>query len=173
MAVEKQCPQGHMAAMVPARASVACDECGATMVTATKSAYDMAKEFATDPANVGKVMALLRELGGWSAGHRLFGPEVFKESDTMPMVAVFYRTHKSGNTHKSTIYEPGTGRRLDAVRGVHGLDVLRTLCGWYGVTFRTFFGRGSQAEEYDKVLRGHLARVENTAGVANAPHNMM
>lgn len=117
--------------------------------------------FATDPENRRKVLALVRATGGHAAGHTFYSPSIFRTSGTEPMLRAFCHNHAAG-TGKQAIFD-NDGNPVDHLVGIHGLELLRTLCDWYGLSYQDFHGRGTQAEECYNVLVRHLS-AEMLAG---------
>lgn len=86
-------------------------------------------------------------------GHTIYKPSVYTDHFDLPDSLV--RTFKSNtSSHKSTIYA-NDGSIIPEVEGVYNLSFLEWLVhelGLYDLT-RDYNGRGSQAQEYVRVLR--------------------
>lgn len=86
-------------------------------------------------------------------GHTIYKPSVYTDHFDLPDSLV--RTFKSDtSSHKSTIYA-NDGSIIPEVEGVYNLSFLEWLVrelGLYDLT-RDYNGRGSQAQEYVRVLR--------------------
>ena len=86
-------------------------------------------------------------------GHTIYKPSVYTDHFDLPDRLV--RTYKSDTSdHKSTIYA-NDGSIIPELQGVYNLSFLEWLVrelGLYNQT-RDYNGRGSQAQEYVRVLR--------------------
>lgn len=86
-------------------------------------------------------------------GHTIYKPSVYTDHFDLPDSLV--QTYKSDTSnHKSTIYA-NDGSIIPELEGVYNLDFLRWLVSAVGVydLTRDYNGRGSQAQEYVRVLR--------------------
>ena len=95
-----------------------------------------------------QVERIARAIG--ADGHTIYPVEDFAHKADVPTelleVAGLVRTYKSGDGPKSTITRGFSGERVEEMRGVYSLDVLRTLAGMTGY-HSDKFGRGSEAED--------------------------
>ena len=85
-------------------------------------------------------------------GHSIFAQSFYKDHFDLPDHVI--DKHRSGNGHKSSIYA-NEGSFIPEVEGVYNLSFLTWLvCAvdLYDQT-RDYLGRGSQAQEYVRVLR--------------------
>lgn len=91
-------------------------------------------------------------------GHTILKPEAFLNVGVPPaMVKAHTHTIKSNfNDPKYTIFGPD-GKPVKSMEGVYGLDVLADIVRQFNLECRDFFGRGSQAREYERVILEHLA----------------
>ena len=85
-------------------------------------------------------------------GHTIFAPSFYTDHFDLPDEVI--DKHRSGNSHKSTIYA-NDGSIIPEVEGVYNLSFLTWLvCAvdLYDQT-RDYNGRGFQAQEYFRVLQ--------------------
>ena len=90
-------------------------------------------------------------------GHTILKPEAFlKLGVPKAIVKGHTRTIKSDlSDPKYTIFDKN-GKPVKSMEGVYGLDVLADIVRQYRLEYREFFGRGTQAEEYKRVIKGYL-----------------
>ena len=95
-------------------------------------------------------------------GHTIYKPSVYTDHFDLPDSLV--RTYKSDTSdHKSTIYA-NDGSIIPELQGVYNLDFLRWLVREVDLLDRagSRMGRGSQAQEYVRVLRDWSTEDEGT-----------
>lgn len=91
-------------------------------------------------------------------GHTIFKPEALLNAG-VPKDLVKAHTHKyvsDFSDPKATIFDNKTGKPVKEQEGVYGLDVLADIVMHFNLDCRDFFGRGSQAREYARVILEHL-----------------
>jgi hypothetical protein len=93
-------------------------------------------------------------------GHTIFAPEFYAPHFTEAELrkARLIQTLKSDrSSHKSTIFD-NDGNPVDKIQGVYNLSFLYWLCGALGInSSNDYNGRGSQAEELVRRIRGGVA----------------
>ena len=67
----------------------------------------------------------------------------------------WHRNHKSGKDFKSVISD-SSGKTVDNMDGVWGLNILEGILSDYGLPATTKFGRGSAAREATSAIINHL-----------------
>ena len=91
-------------------------------------------------------------------GHTILDPQGLIDAglpaEVAEAVTVTYRSDRS--SPKTTIFVDD--QPVDESRGVYGLDLLELLARSLQVTYRTCYGRGSQAMVIRKALHEHLDR---------------
>lgn len=90
-------------------------------------------------------------------GHTIMKPEAFlKLGLHKDMVKAHTSVIKSDfSDHKSTIFGPD-GKPVKSMEGVYGLDVLSDIVHQLKLEYRDYFGRGSQAREWQRVIVEHF-----------------
>lgn len=87
-------------------------------------------------------------------GHTIMKPVAFLELGLhKDMVKAHTHVIKSDfSDHKSTIFDNKTGKPVASMEGVYGLDVLADIVYQLKLNYHEFFGRGSQAREWQRVI---------------------
>ena len=87
-------------------------------------------------------------------GHTIMKPAAFLELGLhKDMVKAHTHVIKSDfSDHKSTIFDNKTGKPVASMEGVYGLDVLSDIVYQLKLNYHEFFGRGSQAREWQRVI---------------------
>jgi hypothetical protein len=95
-------------------------------------------------------------------GHTIMKPEAFLELGLhKDMVKAHTSVIKSDfSDHKSTIFGPN-GKPIKSIEGVYGLDVLADIVRQLKLEYRDFFGRGSQAREWQRAILEHCSKSQN------------
>jgi hypothetical protein len=91
-------------------------------------------------------------------GHTIMKPKAFLELG-LHKDMVKAHTHvivSDFSDHKSTIFG-SDGKPVASMEGVYGLDVLSDIVRQLKLQCHDFFGRGSQAREYQRVITEHFA----------------
>jgi hypothetical protein len=91
-------------------------------------------------------------------GHSIINPEAFlKLGVPKAMVKAHTRTIKSDfSDHKATIFDNKTGKPVKSMDGVYGLDLLADIVYQLELPYREFFGRGSQARDWQRAIVEHF-----------------
>jgi hypothetical protein len=86
-------------------------------------------------------------------GHTIMKPAAFLELGLHKnMVKAHTHVIKSDfSDHKSTIFGPD-GKPVASMEGVYGLDVLSDIVHQLKLNYHDFFGRGTQAREWQRVI---------------------
>jgi hypothetical protein len=86
-------------------------------------------------------------------GHTIMKPAAFLELGLhKDMVKAHTHVIKSDfSDHKSTIFGPD-GKPVASMEGVYGLDVLSDIVHQLKLNYHDFFGRGTQAREWQRVI---------------------
>lgn len=92
-------------------------------------------------------------------GHSIMIPAALRKVGVpKELVAAHTRVFKSDfNDPKSTIFDNKTGKPVKEMKGVYGLEVLDDIVRQLNLPCKDFFGRGSQAREYQRVITEHFA----------------
>ena len=90
-------------------------------------------------------------------GHTIMKPEAFlKLGLHKDMVKAHTSVIKSDfSDYKSTIFGPN-GKPVKSMEGVYGLDVLADIVHQLKLNYNDFFGRGTQAREWQRVIVEHF-----------------
>jgi hypothetical protein len=98
-------------------------------------------------------------------GHTIMKPKAFLDLGLhKDMVKAHTNVIKSDfSDHKSTIFGPD-GKPVKSMEGVYGLDVLSDIVRQLKLEYRDFFGRGSQAREWQRAILAHFADAETKKG---------
>lgn len=115
--------------------------------------------------NVARLAGLVKQCGPEAIlraaslcdGHTIFVPKAFVDAG-LPTEVVEHLTtsHASDGSPKGTIFV--SGRAVQELRGVYGLDLLRFLALALGVDYPRALGRGTEAANIRDALRQHLVR---------------
>ena len=87
-------------------------------------------------------------------GHTITKPEAFlKLGLHKDMVKAHTAVIKSDfSDYKATIFDNKTGKPVASMEGVYGLDMLSDIVHQLKLNYHDFFGRGSQAREWQRVI---------------------
>ena len=99
---------------------------------------------------------LLRVIGQLD-GHGLMKPDWLVEQGLPePLVRKHARIYRSDRRSPKTCIFGPNGQILDSLTAVFGLDLLAAMVAEFGLAAQPCLGRGSQAREFQRVLRDHL-----------------
>ena len=91
-------------------------------------------------------------------GHTIIKPKAFLNLGLhKDMVKAHTTVIKSDfSDHKSTIFDNKTGKPVESMEGVYGLDMLFDIVNQLKLNYHDFLGRGSQAREWQRVIVEHF-----------------
>lgn len=91
-------------------------------------------------------------------GHTIMKPKAFLDLGLhKDMVKAHTTVIKSDfSDHKSTIFDNKTGKPVESMEGVYGLDMLFDIVNQLKLNYLDRFGRGSQAREWQRVIVEHF-----------------
>jgi hypothetical protein len=100
---------------------------------------------------------VLRKCVDLCDGHTILDPQAFVNAGLPPeLVAAHSVTHVSDpHDPKQQITSHKTGRQVEQMKGIYGLDFLFAVAGALKVQYASKFGRGSQARSIQEALYKH------------------
>ena len=107
--------------------------------------------------------AVIKKVAETMDGHTIFEPNVLINLGVPEHVSDHYvKTFKSNPNDPKWIIYNADGEPVNQMQGVYGLTVLEDIAAAFGVKGRGFYGRGSQAREWQRAINAHFENLTNS-----------